>query len=269
MSKVVACIIARTVSTRLPLKVLRDLDTGISMLDFLIKRLKSVNSIDEIYICTSFEKVDDILDDVAVRNDVKIYRGGTEDVIERMMSVSKIESADIIIRITGDNPLTSIEFIDNQIDFLIKENLDYVRIIDVPIGSTAEVIKRTALEHCYENMDKSVSEYLMLFLFEPEKYRCGILKVTNTDYSEYTLTIDTEEDLIRTKQLLKELNYSKPEKILLKDILKIYDKHTMLNTKILSIGEVKLPYGKVESFANFQKDMIRRKENSLKFIINE
>ena len=37
--KVVACIIARTTSTRLPLKVLRDAGDGQSILDLLIDRV--------------------------------------------------------------------------------------------------------------------------------------------------------------------------------------------------------------------------------------
>ena len=49
-TKTVACIIARTVSTRLPLKVLRMVDGKLSMLDFIIQRLKKVNNIDAIYL---------------------------------------------------------------------------------------------------------------------------------------------------------------------------------------------------------------------------
>jgi len=41
MAKVVACIIARTVSQRLPLKVLRDFVPHLCMLDFLIQYAKT------------------------------------------------------------------------------------------------------------------------------------------------------------------------------------------------------------------------------------
>ena len=164
MAKVVACIIARTVSTRLPLKIFRDLTPGISMIEFLIKRIKSVQEIDEVYLCTSTESVDDIMEDVASRNGVKLFRGSADEVIQRMISVGEIESADVLLRITGDNPLTSTEYISHQIQFLIENQLDYVRVVDVPIGATAEVISFAALKDCYSKMDKSVSEYLMLFL---------------------------------------------------------------------------------------------------------
>ena len=101
MAKVVACVIARTVSKRLPLKILRDLKPGLSMIDFLIQRIKSVDKIDEIYLCTSEEAVDDILADVVSRNGIKLYRGSADAVIERMLAVGDIEKADVLIRITG------------------------------------------------------------------------------------------------------------------------------------------------------------------------
>ena len=175
--RIVACIIARTVSKRLPLKVLRDLGKGVSMIDFLVQRIKKVSEIDEIYICTSINIVDDVLEDVAIRNDIKIYRGSEDEVIERMISVGDLEQADVLLRITGDNPLTSIEYFPNQIKLLIENDLDYVRIVDVPIGASAEVISLNALKDCYSKMDPSVSEYLMLFLFDPDKYKCGVIKV--------------------------------------------------------------------------------------------
>ena len=63
--KTIACIIARTVSKRLPLKVLRNVTEQFSVLDFIIQRLKFVNNIDKVYLCTSSEPVDDIMEDVA------------------------------------------------------------------------------------------------------------------------------------------------------------------------------------------------------------
>ena len=44
-------------------------------------------------------------------------------------------------------------------------------------------------------MDRAVSEYMMLYLFDPKKYRCGYIKVSEKDYSTYNLSVDTQEDL--------------------------------------------------------------------------
>ena len=62
-----------------------------------------------------------------------------------MVSVAKITKADILLRITGDNPLTSIEYIDQQVNLIKEKNLDYVRLIDVPVGATVEAIDNKEL----------------------------------------------------------------------------------------------------------------------------
>lgn len=271
MAKSIACIVARTVSTRLPLKILRDLAPNISMIEFLIERLKTVSLLDSIYICTSSEPVDDILEDIAIRNNIKIYRGSANQVTERLLAVGEIEKADNIIRITGDNPFTSVEYIDRQIAFLNKNNLDYARLINVPIGSTAEVIKFNALKKCHEQMDTNVSEYLMLYLFEPQNFNCGIIEITNEDNSKYSLTVDTKADLERTKLILDQLSQYDFRKIQLSDILDLYKNDNIkLPAKSFEAQEmVKMPYDKMISFEEFTKDMNRRKKESLKISLNE
>jgi spore coat polysaccharide biosynthesis protein SpsF len=265
MPKVVACIIARTVSQRLPLKVLRDFRPHLSMLDFLIQYVKTQKVIDEVYLCTSKESVDDILEDVALRNNIKIYRGSPDEVIERMLTVGTIENADILIRITGDNPFTAAELIDEQVQFLLKEKLDYVRVTDLPVGATAEVFTLDALKHCNELMDPKVSEYLMLYLFEPNNFKCGVIKAYEKDYSAYSLTVDNPDDFIRTKIILDRLEFERNVSLInLSAILTIISDVTIeLPARIITpSGEVKLPFNKVIPFQEFKMDMDRRFNNS-------
>lgn len=261
MDKVVACIIARTVSTRLPLKILRDISPGISMIDLLISRLKLESSIDDIYICTSKDSKDDILVDIASRHNVKIYRGSEDEVTERIISVGLIEDADIVLRITGDNPLTSIEYISKQIQFLREKKLDYVRLVDVPIGATAEVIRYSALVKCHNSMDPKVSEYLMLFLFEPNNFKCGILKPFGHDYSNYSITVDTPEDLERLREILR-ISNEDFSSLSLKKVIEILENNNLPGKTLSHGSNVKMPYDKTISFEEFNLDMMRRKLNS-------
>lgn len=265
--KTIACLIARTVSTRLPLKVLRNVVEEYSMLDFMIQRLKLVKNIDDVYICTSHELVDDILKDVADKNNIKIYRGSPDAVIERLIAVGNIEEADNIIRITGDNVFTSYEYLEEQINIHNDNDLDYTRIIDVPIGSTAEVMKLSAVKECYDLIDPAISEYLLLYMFKPNHYKCGVLCLNNIDKSSnYTITVDTQEDLERTKKIFS-LFKQDPLKITLKEIISIIDNNKLPNSKIELTGNVKMPYGKEISFEEFQSDMNQRIKESNHFKI--
>jgi len=265
--KTVACVIARTVSTRLPLKVLRKVVDDYSMLDFMIQRLKLVKNITKIYLCTSHEPIDDILEDVAIRNNINIYRGFPDAVIERLITVGNNESADNVIRITGDNVFTSYEYLDEQIKIHNDNDLDYTRIIDVPIGSTAEVMKLTALKDCYDLIDPAISEYLLLYMFRPEHYKCGVIHIKDIKKSSnYTVTVDTNEDLERTKKIFT-FFIENPLTISLKDIVTIIDKNEIKNSKIKLTGSIKMPYGKEISFEEFQNDMNQRIKQSNNFQI--
>jgi spore coat polysaccharide biosynthesis protein SpsF len=262
MAKVVACIIARTVSTRLPLKVLRHIRPNISMLDFLIQRLKTVNKIDEIYICTSAESVDDILEDVATNNGVKLYRGSTFNIIERMLGAGEKENADVLIRITGDNPLTSVEYLNFQIESLLEQQLDYCRLVDVPIGATAEVMTVKALKKCALNMESKYSEYLMLYMFQPNQFKCGVIAPLEKNSSDLAITIDTSNDFDKIRNAVAQL-YKENECLDLKslvDYLRVTEKE---KKQVNLSAEIKLPGNKTISFGLFHKDMEERKNSAL------
>jgi len=267
MKRTIACVIARTTSTRLPLKVLRSVIGSYSLLDFMLQRLKIVNNISDIYLCTSQEPVDDIMEDIAAKNGVKLYRGSAEAVIERMIGVGELENADNVIRITGDNVFTSCEYLDEQIEIHNSNDLEYTRIINVPIGATAEVISLSALKRCYASIDPAVSEYLLLFMFRPEAYKCGVIEIKGLPKSDHmTLTVDTPADLIRTKTVLA--NYiGEPLTISLREILELVERYQIADCTFTTGSTVKLPYSKSVSYADFQTDMNDRKARSESFTI--
>ena len=267
MGKTVACVIARTVSTRLPLKVLRTVTPNFTMLDFMLQRLKKVAGIDKVYLCTSREPVDDILEDVSEANGVNLYRGSADAVIERMIAVGEQENAENVIRITGDNVLTACEYLDEQIRIHRQRALQYTRIVELPIGATAEVMSLEAVKDCYGKIDPAVSEYLLLYMFDPDSYRCGALKVSGLqDCSRLSLTVDTPDDLQRTRDILHQFRGDKID-IRLQDILDIIAKYDLPRALVPASALLKMPYGKTVSFADFLVDMKVRAAKSEEFMI--
>jgi len=266
--RTIACVVARTTSTRLPLKILRRVDDEYRMIDFILQRLKKVSNIDGVYVCTSDEVVDDIMEDIAEDNQVSLYRGSPDSVIERLISVGEIERADNVIRITGDNVFTSTEYLDEQIRIHNENDLEYTRISGLPLGATAEVIDVKALKDCYGRMDPSVSEYLVLFMFKPDLYRCGVISVdTLGQYTNMTLTVDTAEDLERTRSILSKLDKSHLN-VSLNEILDIVIKNDIASAYFKPNGTVKLPYGKEILYEDFCDDMNYRSDKSFKFLID-
>jgi spore coat polysaccharide biosynthesis protein SpsF len=252
--RIITCIVARTTSSRLPLKVLRSVNENNdkSMIDIIISKAKQSRLVDAIYLCTSNETCDDILEDVAARNKIELYRGAAEAVIDRLVAVANIEEADYVVRITGDNIFVAGEFLDAQIKMCIDNDLDYCRLVGVPIGATAELIKVTALKKLHDEMDVSVSEYLTLFIFDPSKFKCGVLKSTQ-DLSRFGITVDTSDDLDNAKNIIRMLG-EEAEQLSLVKISKLFiNKKTSFN-EISDSAIVKLPYDKWTTYGEFMKE---------------
>ena len=108
--KIVAIIQARMGSTRLPGKVLREVG-GKPILEILIKRLRRSRRIDSILVATTEKAEDNGIVDLATKVGVEWYRGSEDDVLKRFIDASRAVNADIVIRVTADNPLTDPELI--------------------------------------------------------------------------------------------------------------------------------------------------------------
>lgn len=262
-SKLIICVIARTASTRLPLKALRIIKNNMCLLDVLVERMKLVTNADGIYLCTSNEITDDIMEDVAERNKINIYRGSADEVIERLMAVGEIEDASHIIRVTGDNLYTDPYVLNRQIIHHLELDLEYSRTEYLPVGATAEVIKIESLKRCSKLIDPKSSEYLMLYLFNPEEYKCGVMIPKGLDLSSYSLTIDTPDDLINLREVANKLG----NEYVRAGISMLYK--TLLDNRMdkLIINQdvsIRLPEQKQINYYGFRKEIEERINKSIK-----
>ena len=85
--KIVAGIEARMAASRLPGKVLADVN-GIPLLGVLIARLKQASSINDIVIATTTESADDSIVKFAKREGIQVFRGSEDDVLKRVVEAN-------------------------------------------------------------------------------------------------------------------------------------------------------------------------------------
>ena len=253
----IACIIARTSSSRLPGKVLKDIN-GLKLIEYLVEKIKKSKNVHEIYICTSTEKSDLKLIEFARNIGVKSYRGSLESVIERMISVGNIENADNVIRITGDNVFTDEIYLDIMIEEHIKKSADYTRTEFLPLGITSEVIKLNALKKCEKEINPSDSQYLLFYMFQPYKYKCLVLiPEKKHQLPKISFTVDTFEDLNQINLITKGTDKNV---LTLDEIIKRTRKQKILKEK--KIGLIKFPSNIVVSYDTFRCEMEFRINNS-------
>ena len=227
-------IIARGNSKRLPRKIYKPFCNDSLIID-LYNRVSQTNL--KAYISTSNENSDNELVSMCIDNNLNYFRGHPESVLDRMLSLSFEKSFGGIFRVTGDNPFTDPEIM-NQMVLMFKENdLDYVRCNGLPFGTTAELFSVKYLWNLYQKIENPLdTEYLSLFVINDDKCKKGCIEYLNNDQIEYiNLSVDLKEDYDRCICLLQKIN-TPWDKISIKDIIQ------NLNLKDINLNkEVKLP----------------------------
>lgn len=188
---------ARIGSTRLPGKVLKQIGNK-ALIEHIIFRLKKLKNSVKIIIATSDLKKDDELENFCKVNNVSCFRGSELNVLERYYLCAKENAFDHIVRLTGDNPFTDIEELDNLIDLHLKTKSDYSRSFAVlPKGIGSEIFTFDALDQSSkygfkENHIEHVNEYIEE---NEDKFNISELKVSEEkNRPDISLTVDTPED---------------------------------------------------------------------------
>ena len=153
-NKIIIIVQARLGSKRLPRKAILPLVDRMSIIEFLLKRLKLVKKVDDIFLATSKKKENLDLIQIAKKLKINIYRGSENNVIKRFYDISKKVNANIIVRICADNPLIDPFLIDKLIlKFTNENNIDHISTYhkpSIPYGSGCAIFSFEALSYIYK-----------------------------------------------------------------------------------------------------------------------
>jgi spore coat polysaccharide biosynthesis protein SpsF len=220
--KIAFIIQARMQSTRLPGKILMPMPLGsdVSLLGRIILSLKNATSNGLIYIATSENKENDVLEKVANDYQIKCFRGAENDVLSRFISIITENDFDVVVRLTADNPILDIELLDKIIEQHIVSNNDYTNTTGLPIGMNFEIIKASALLSLKsKKLSDEDKEHVTLYLKSSKEY-CGVSIVLFPEekYKKTRTTVDYPSDYLTASALYSmQLDTKIPGGILLID----------------------------------------------------
>lgn len=241
--KIGAIVQARTSSTRLPEKVLKNLpyDSNITVLEQVIRRLKKSNMLNEIIVATTTDEDDEKIVNIAKKEKVPWFKGSKDNVLERYYLAAKKNNLDIVVRITSDCPCVDHDIVDLIIENHLKLNLDYTSntlIRTFPVGLDVEVINFNTLKKCYNDAEGDLEkEHVTTYVHKnPDLFKTENIKASDKLYGPYIrVTLDTEEDYALLcaifDYLYKNDNYFKSE-----DIIKLFNDKPwleLINKKIM------------------------------------
>jgi len=212
--RVVAVIQARMGSSRLPGKILLDID-GAPMLTRVVERVQRANTVDKVVIATTVEPEDDAVAQFCEDHGYAYIRGDHDDVLDRHVLAARTFGADIIVRITADCPLMDPNVIDRtvaaflveypQAQFGTNRGKDCIA-RTYPIGMDVEVMTMDALEMAHmEAKEAYQREHVTPFLYEIT----GRFEKTSIDadgnYGSQRWAVDTLEDLEFVREIYARL----------------------------------------------------------------
>jgi spore coat polysaccharide biosynthesis protein SpsF len=233
--KSIILLAARVKSKRLPKKVLLDI-VGKPMILHEIERLQLARIPREVILCTSTHPDDKVLIDLAKEVGIEWFAGSENDVLERFIQAAEIFRANVVIRATGDNPLTDPQYIDKVLQAWQKEKPDYIFIEGLPRGTKSELITLEALKRCRTiAINPEYSEYMSLYFRDSGFFQINKVTAEPEVYRpSYRLTVDTPEDLALIREIYQKL-YQKDKYFPLVDVIKLLDanpKLVELNRKV-------------------------------------
>ncbi|EPG72905.1 hypothetical protein LEP1GSC058_3926 [Leptospira fainei serovar Hurstbridge str. BUT 6] len=205
-----AFIQARTSSTRLPGKVLKELPKGSGniLLDHIHFRLGKV--LPQSRIVYLIPEGDSELETFLTSRKRQVFPGPLEDVRARYILAASKFNAQAILRLTGDNPFYDVKHLSLLLLSFLEgtSHLSYVR--GLPLGTGGEVFRTEALLWEPESgLEERHKEHVSLHIKEnPEKFRItsipSLIGEKGSDrVPHFRLTVDTMEDF-RTMEAILE-----------------------------------------------------------------
>lgn len=217
---------ARTDSTRLPRKVLLDIE-GKPLLWHIINRVKKMKP-SHIVIATTARKKDEPIIKIAKDMGVDYFRGSTNDVLDRFFRTAVKFNATTIVRITADCPLIDPyesrkvvkKFMIGDYDYVSNDSETYPNGLDTECFSF-NVLKKTWKEAKLKSEREHVTPHIWK---NPDKFKIGIVHNHNkTKMNHLRWSVDYNDDLDFVRQIYSNL-YSKKKIFIMKDIISLLKK---------------------------------------------
>lgn len=198
-ARAVAVIQARLGASRLPGKTLLDI-AGKSLLAHVIERARACRSVREVVVATTDAPEDKAVLRAAADCGAEGYAGSRDDVLDRFYQAARLRRAEVVMRVTADDPFKDPRVMDRAAARLEEEpGLDYVSNTVTPTypeGLDVEVFTFGALERAWrEARLPSEREHVTPYIWKnPRLFRIAQIR-HDKDLSALRWTVDHEADL--------------------------------------------------------------------------
>lgn len=209
IEKIGIIIQARISSTRLPKKIILEIDERVTFLDVLLNKLKSFKIKLPVILATSNLPVDSILVGFAKKHKIKLYRGSEENVLKRFINCAEENNLNTIVRICSDNPFIDLSLIENLYKNYKGEDYLSYKVNNSPsilthFGFFTEIVSLKALKKVASRKDNSCIEHVTNCIYKnPNHFSVRFLE-ENIENNDIRCTLDTKGDF----EILKDIYFN-------------------------------------------------------------
>jgi spore coat polysaccharide biosynthesis protein SpsF len=233
-------------SSRLPGKTMMPVHDGIPLLECVVRRFRACRKVDEVVVATTVEKEDDPIAEWCARNNVSVFRGSEEDVLNRVAGAVREYDADIVVQMGADSAYLDFRLIDLLVDHYRNGRFDYVcndLKLTYPLGIYSHIVRAEKLIELDRRPDLSSKDRcdVVRYIWEhPEQYRISSIEAPATYcYPELRLTIDYPEDMEQARQI-----YTRFGDVLFttEQVLELYRRHPEMFEKTKKLVQQSAPF---------------------------
>ncbi len=221
---------ARMNSDRLPGKVMKTIG-GQPLIGVLLNRIKIPEI--PILLATSNNPENDVLVDFAKKSGIKVFRGSEENVLERYAGAAKSVDADLIFRLTGDNPFIDAGLIREVLDCYLTHEGQRTYISTgmsrtYPLGISVEAFSFSLLEEALNQATlPGEFEHVTPYLHQNKPGNIKIVEfLSKRNSGHYRLTVDMPADLELVRCLVEEYGCALKS---IDEIINVLDNHPGLS----------------------------------------
>ena len=204
---IAAIVQARVGSRRLPGKTLADI-CGRPLLVHVIERIRPSRWVEEIVVATTDALEDRPVLDLARPCGAVGVAGSVDDVLDRYYRAARAVSADLVLRVTADDPFRDPVLMDRVVGALqTDDTLDYAATDSTfPEGAGCEAFTFSALEKAWRRARlPSEREHVTPYILNhPEQFKTQII-AGDRDLSRYRWTVDYPADLRFAREIYARL----------------------------------------------------------------
>lgn len=194
-------------STRLRGKVIKRL-AGKTVIEHIVERIGKCEELDDVIVATAPSEENIPLINMLSSKGIKIFLGSENNVLDRYIQAGEYYNADVLVRVTGDNPLTCPFCLRKMLQSHLSNKAQYTTMVDLPVGVGSEIVNLNLLRDIQKkNLLDYHKEHVTLFIRENENlYRVNVLEAPlKLREPTIRLTIDTYEDYELMKLLYDNL----------------------------------------------------------------